>query len=97
MSLQVTWLPALIALWSWAFVVALRAAEYFISIVGSFMSLQMTWLPAFVVTDGEAEWFVTSVGYFMFLQATWCWGIITLEAAEWFITAGKIVNSWKVY
>ena len=53
-----------------AFVVTLRATEWFFTSVGSFMAPQSTYLVAFVVTLGASEWFITSVGSLMALQIT---------------------------
>ena len=53
--------------WSWAFVVTLRADEWFITSMSSFMAPQSTYLVAFVVTLGTAERFITSVDSFMSL------------------------------
>ena len=52
MDLQVTQM--------FASVITMTAAEWFVTSVGSLMSLQ-------IVTLGAAEWFVTSVGSFMLL------------------------------
>ena len=47
-----------------------RAAERFITCMGSFMGLQITWSWAFVVTLGAAEGFITSVDPFMSPEIT---------------------------
>ena len=48
--------------------VTLRAAEWFITSVGSFMSLQMAWYWTFEVPLGANECFFTGVNSFMSLQ-----------------------------
>ena len=72
------------------FVVTLGATEWFITAVGSFMSLQIAWCWGLAATG----WFITAVGSFTSLQIAWCWG---LGANEWFITVvGSFLCTFKI-
>ena len=47
------------------------AVEWFITSVGSFMSLQIILVSTFVATQGAAEWFASSVNSCMSVQITY--------------------------
>ena len=47
--------------WNWIFIVTLGATEWFITAVGSFMSLQIAWCWGL----GAPGWFITVVGSFL--------------------------------
>ena len=67
--------------WNWIFVVTLGATEWFITAVGSFMSLQTAWCWGL----GATEWFINAMGSFKSLN---------LPEADHFCHTG---NSWMVY
>ena len=74
--------------------VTVGAAEWFITSVGSFMSLVMAWHWTFEVTLGATEWFFNGVNSFMSLYIVWCWG---MGANEGFITfLGSFLCKFKI-
>ena len=80
MNLQVTQM--------FASVITMKAAEWFVTSVGSLMSLQIPFVWSLVVTLGAAEWFITCVSFFIVPQMTQLFLlVITLGASGWFINS----------